>query len=377
MSLNIALAHHWMVSMRGGERVLEQICELYPNAPIYTLFSDPENLDKSITSHPIHSSVLNRIPGARTRHQTYLPLYPLASKLLKVSPATDVLISSDASVIKGISVPVHVKHICYCHSPPRYLWDMTDVYANDMTWMKRTIFRTLVPHLRKFDQSAACNVHHFIANSRFVADRIKLFYNRVAAVIHPPASVEHFDNCRPREDFYLIVAQLVPYKRVDLAVQAFNRSGHKLVVIGEGSQFKQLRAAAGNNVQLLGKQPFSVLKDHYERCKAFVFPGIEDFGITAVEAQAAGAPVIAVRSGGSLDTVLENQTGVFFDEQNVDSLIDAINRFEQNADQYSAEACRTNAMKFTNEVFRTRFAEFISQVTSQNDQDTYSPRQNI
>ena len=356
---NVCLAHHWLVGMRGGERVLEQICSVFPDAPIYTLFSDVSQLDDSIRKHRILPSVLNRIPGAKRLHQYMLPLYPFGVRSLRLPASCDLLVSTDASVVKGIFKSPSVPHICYCHSPPRYLWDMTDVYSDQMSWIKRVAFRLTVPWVRRFDEKAAARVDHFIANSQFVADRIRRFYGREATVIYPPVGVEQFDYRRPREDFYLVVAQLVPYKRVDLAVEAFTKLGKRLIVIGDGSERDGMEAKSGKNVQFLGRQPFHVLKDHYERCRAFLFPGIEDFGITALEAQAAGSPVIAIREGGSLETVVEGRTGVFFEKQTCDSLADAVTRFENDRSRFSATECRANAEKYTNEIFRTRFCQFL------------------
>lgn len=355
----VSLAHHWLVGMRGGERVLEQICKLFPEAPIFTLFEDSSRLDDSIRRHPIHASLLNRIPCASRWYQLMLPLYPLGARTLRVPASCGLLISTDASVVKGLSVPSGVRHVCYCHSPPRYLWDMADVYSQQMSLLKRVFFRLAVPFVRRFDKKAAARVDYFIANSHFVADRIRRFYGREATVINPPVSVDEFDHRREREDFYLVVAQLVPYKRVDLAVDAFSRLDKRLVIIGEGSELDTLKAKAGKNVEFLGRQPFRVLKDHYERCRAFLFPGIEDFGITALEAQAAGSPVIAIREGGALETVVEGRTGVFFDQQTADSLADAVRKFEHEFANFSAAECRLNAEKYTNEVFRTRLQQYL------------------
>jgi len=360
---SVALAHHWLLSMRGGEKVLEQLCQLFPDAPVYTLFCRPNELAESIRRHSLIPSFLNRIPGAASIHQQLLPLFPVATRCLSVSGDCELVISSDASVIKGLHVPENTTHVCYCHSPPRYAWDMMDVYEKGLSPIRRAVFRAVVPAIRRFDLQAASRVDHFIANSNFVADRIRRFYGRPSEVICPPAEVEMFEPARSREDFYLIVAQLVSYKRVDLAVDAFTRMGRKLVVIGEGSQMRHLRSLAGPTIQLLGKQPFAVVKEHFEKCRAFVFPGVEDFGITAVEAQAAGAPVIAIGMGGALETVVEGQTGVFFHEQTTESLIDAVQRFERTTREYGSELCRQNSRRFSNDRFRSEMMSFLSRVT--------------
>jgi glycosyltransferase involved in cell wall biosynthesis len=224
----------------------------------------------------------------------------------------------------------------------------------------RAMFKSLTPYIRQFDYAGAQRVTHFIANSRFVQQRIREHYGRESAVIHPPVSVSDFHWDRKAEDFYLVVSELVPYKRIDLAVDAFNRLGKKLVIIGAGSELAALQARAKSNITFLGRQPFSVLKDHYERCRAFIFPGIEDFGITPLEAQAAGRPVIAFGEGGALETVIAGVTGTFFDEQTANALADAVLVFEKNAAQFSPVACRENAERFSPQRFHAKVKQFLA-----------------
>lgn len=357
----ITLAHHWLVGMRGGEKVLEQFSHLFPQAPIYTLVADASRLSPRLAAHPIHCSWLQRIPGSSRQYKKMLPLFPAAVSSLKVSGYPRLLLSSDASVIKGVHHSPDIPHVCYCHSPPRYLWDLQEDYLKSSEtagMLGRLAFRAVIPYVRDFDQRAAGKVTEFIANSRFVQDRIKHCYKREATVIHPPVEVESFDWHHAPEDFYLIVSQLVPYKRIDLAVEAFTRMKKRLVIIGEGPEINNLQKIAGPEVRFLGAQPFAVLKEHYERCTAFIFPGIEDFGITPLEAQAAGRPVIAFGKGGALETVVDGRTGLFFPEQTVDSLCEAVHRFERAS--FDPRIMRIQAALFSPESFREKIWSFLS-----------------
>ena len=349
--------------MRGGELVLEQLSALFPDAPIHTLVAAPAKLSVTLQRHPIFTSFLQGVGGLRFYKQM-MPLFPLAVGAMRVSEGASFVLSSDAAVIKGIRVPESVPHVCYCHSPPRYLWDQQETYARQTSGLGgigRAVFRAVVPYVRAFDQRAAARVTHFIANSGFVAGRIQRFYGREATVIYPPVNVEAFRADRERENFLLIVSELTPYKRVDLAIEACNRLWRELVVIGDGPEMARLRAMAGPTVKLLGRQPFAVLKDHYERCAAFLYPQVEDFGITAVEAQAAGAPVLALREGGAMESVIDGETGLFFAEQTAESLVGAIARFDAGRTQFHPSASRRNAERFRPERFRAEVRDFLTE----------------
>ncbi len=360
--MNEALAHHWLIRMRGGEKVIEQFCLLFPEAPIHTLVADPANLSDTIRQHPILPSLLRVIPRSATHYKALLPLFPAAVRRMKVAPGTRLVLSSDASVVKGLTCPPGTPHICYCHSPPRYLFDMHETYARHTTGLGaigRLVFRCVTPYVRRFDLQAAQRVTHFIANSTFVQDRIRKFYHRDSVVIHPPVEVEAFDPTRTPEDFFLIVSELVSYKRIDIAIDAFNQLRKPLVILGDGSEMEALRRRAGPTIRFLGRQSFAVLKDHNERCRAVLYTQIEDFGITAVEAQAAGRPVIAFRRGGALESVIEGKTGMFFDEQTAASLADAVTRFESQT--FQPAECRANASRFQPEQFRARIKRHLAE----------------
>jgi len=357
-----ALAHHWLMSMRGGEKVLEQIGQILPGAPIYTLVANPEKLSPLLREHSIHTSWLQRLPGVVRHYKKLLPLFPGAVRSLKITGPVDFVVSSDASVIKGLTIPPGVPHICYCHSPPRYLWDRQKDYVGSTEMggvVGRAIFNRVVPYVREFDRQAAASITHFIANSEFVRQRIRDSYGRESEVIYPPVALDEFAVAQEKpEDFHLVVSQLVPYKRIDIAVEAFNQLRRRLIIIGDGSERARLEKMAGPTVTFLGSQPQSVLRDHYQRCRALVFPGVEDFGITPLEAQASGRPVVAYRMGGALETIRENITGLFFDAQTPESLAEAIQRLDGMT--IDRAECRRNAERFAPEQFRANFAAFLA-----------------
>jgi glycosyltransferase involved in cell wall biosynthesis len=360
----VALAHHWMNhGMRGGEKVLEQMCLLFPGAPIYALVANRETLSPVLRAHAIRTSRLQFLSKGTNFYKKLLPLFPWAVAALEVEGSPQVILSSDAGVIKGLSYPAGAVQVCYCHSPPRYLWDLQDVYSRSSEAggsVGRALLKRVTPYVREFDRKAAQRVDFFIANSSFVRTRIRDFYGRDSEVIHPPVAVDDFTpGDGPAEDFYLIVSQLVSYKRIDVAVNAFNKLKRRLIVIGDGPERRRLEKEANPNITFLGSQPFPVLQDHYRRCRAFVFPGIEDFGIAPLEAQASGRPVIAFRRGGILETVVEGETGVLFDRQEAEDLIEAVKVFEDKDGGWDPRLCRRQAEKFGPERFRSEYKSFL------------------
>ena len=360
---SVSLVHHWMEFFRGGEAVLEQFGLLFPQAPISVLVYDGKHLPRTLLSHPFRTTFLQKIPFLRRHFRKLLPFFPEIVRSLRTPAGTKFVLSSDASLVKGVGLPDDAIHVCYCHSPPRYLWGMEDAYLESSSHgnrLGRFLFSAALPRLRRFDRKKAQRVDRFIANSRCVQDRIRRCYGRDSVVIHPPVNIDRFDATRPRDDFFLIVSALVPYKRVDLVVDACSRLNRRLVVIGTGPEEADLKRRAAPCVEFLGWQPTGVVRDHFERCRAFLFPGIEDFGITPCEAQAAGAPVIALGEGGALETVREGVTGLFFQEQTVASVIDALQRFDASPG-FPPLQCRQNVEHLTPDRFRAEIQRFIEQ----------------
>jgi len=323
-----AIITDWLTQIGGAERVVLAIKELFPDAPIYTTVYNPDTVDKVFHSMDIRPSFIQKLPGARKSYQKYLPLMPTAVEQFDLNEF-DLVISSSSSVAKGVLTRAGSTHICYCHTPMRYAWDFYHEYLNgpDVGSLKRKLIPWLMNYIRMWDRLTADRVDYFIANSRTVALRIKKHYRREAVVIHPPVDTSFFTPADEDEDFFLVVSRLVPYKMVDLAVRACNELRAPLRIIGTGSELDRLRAIAGPTVKILGRLSEEDIRWHYARCRAFLFPGEEDFGITPLEAQAAGRPVIAYGRGGALETVIQDKTGVFFHEQTVESLVAAIHAF--------------------------------------------------
>ncbi|MDY0041856.1 MAG: glycosyltransferase [Desulforhabdus sp.] len=358
--MKVALLHYWLVKMRGGEKVLKEICTLFPAAPIFTHAYDPEGVDPVFHAHRVQCSFLGRMPLAKTCYTHYLPLMPLATRLLDVK-GYDLIISSESGPIKGIQKSSSTVHICYCHTPMRYIWDMYDDYFEHAGFAERMFMNTLKGYLRRTDLMSAESVDHFVANSEFVAERIQRIYGRSSTVIYPPVDIELFENttCREKEDYYLLAGHLTHYKRPDIAVKAFNRNGKKLVVVGIGEEWGRLRKIAGRNISFVGSVDDEELRRLYTGAKALIFPGIEDFGIVPVEAQACGTPVIAYKKGGALETVLADKTGLFFPEQTAESLCGAIEEFESKEGIFECYLLREHARRFSSHCFRERFAAFV------------------
>lgn len=363
--MRVALIHYWLVTSRGGEKVLEALCELFPQADIFTHVYVPEATPQVLRGHRVTTTFIDRLPGAARHYQKYLPLMPLALESLDLRDY-DLIISSESGPAKGVLAPPSAVHICYCHTPMRYVWDLYHDYRAEAGALTRLLMPPLCHYLRLWDTQSAGRVDHFVANSTTVAQRIQRLYRRPARIIHPPVEVDAFANTLPAEDFYLVAGQLVPYKRADLAVEAFNRlgnrlGGRRLVVIGAGPQLEALRKQAGPMVQVLGPQPFEVLRDHYARCRALIFPGEEDFGIVPVEAMASGRPVIALRKGGALDTVVEGLSGQFFDEPTAEALMEAVLRFEREESRFDPAAIAAHARRFDRGRFLREMRAFVDE----------------
>ena len=356
--LRVAIVHYWLVGIRGGEKVVEALCAMFPNADIFTLVCDETVLSDRLRKHRITTSFLQSIPGASRHYQKLLPIMPWALEGFDLRPY-DLVISSESGPAKGIVPRPDALHICYCHTPMRYLWDHYQTYRERAGPIGRAMMALTAPPLRAWDVTTAARVDSFVANSRHVADRVARYYRRDAEVIHPPVAVESFAPRTDIGDFFLCAGQLVSYKRIDLAVEAFTRMNKKLVVIGEGGEASALRKAAGPTVTFLGRQPDAVLREHLSRCRALVFPGEEDFGIVPVEAMAAGRPVIGYGRGGIGETVSSERFGVLFNEQTPESLIAAVDAFERRDAAFDPSALRLHAQAFDDATFRRRMSDKI------------------
>jgi len=369
--LKVAIVHDWLVTYAGAEKVLTEMLKVYPEADIFSLvdFFDDKDREK-IMGKKSQTTIIQNFPLAKKKYRNYLSFMPYAIEQLDLS-AYDLIISSSHAVAKGILTSPHQLHISYIHSPIRYAWDMQHQYlkeANLEKGLKSFFVRKMLKKIRDWDYRTANGVDYFISNSDFIGRRIWKVYRRESTTIYPPVDVNDFDYNQliEKEDFYLTASRMVPYKKIDLIVEAFSEMPNKkLIVIGTGPDFEKIKSKAAKNVVLMGYQSFEVLKEHMQKAKGFVFAAEEDFGITPVEAQACGTPVIAFGKGGSLETVRglhqENPTGVFFQEQTVNAVKEAINKFEDNIELLKAENCRKHALEFSPEQFKTNLKDFVNE----------------
>lgn len=365
--MRVAIVHEWLVDYSGSERVVEQILKIFPDADLFAQVEFlPPNLKHFIQNKSVQTSFIQNLPFAKKKYRTYLPLMPLAVEQFDLSEY-DLIISSAHAVSKGVLTGPDQLHISYVHSPMRYAWDLQHQYLRESgldKGVKGWLAKWMLHKIRIWDARTANGVDTFAANSKFIARRIRKVYGRGATVIYPPVDASAFTLREEKEDFYLTASRMVPYKKVDLIVETFSQMpGKKLVVIGDGPDFQKIRAKANQNITFLGFQPFENLRDHMQRARAFLFAAEEDFGIIPVEVQACGTPVIAYGKGGALETVRgldkENPTGLFFPEQTVSSIINAVNQFEQQSAKISPTVCRQNATRFSPERFRDEFSRFV------------------
>jgi glycosyltransferase involved in cell wall biosynthesis len=363
-AMRVALIHYWLVGMRGGEKVLESLCRIFPQADIYTHVLDREAVSAEILCHAIRTTFIGRLPLASRWYKKYLPLMPLALEQLDLR-GYDLVVSNESGPAKGVVTSQHCLHICYCHSPMRYLWDFYQDYLESSGALTALAFRFFAHRLRLWDCASAARVDHFIANSHNVADRIRKCYRREAEVIHPP--VDHARFCPDAGSLlpaapdapYVLLGQLVDYKRADLAVRAFNESGRRLDVIGDGSQRSKLKAEARGNIAFHGRLNDEETARLLGKARGLIFPGEEDFGIVPLEAMSAGRPVVAYGRGGALETVKDGVTGLFFAKQTPQSLNAAVERLEENYAAFSPEAISRHAAAFDIATFEHKIREYI------------------
>jgi len=363
--MKVAIIHDWLTGMRGGERCLEVFCELFPQAHLYTLVYIPGSVSPPIEQMPIRTSFIQNLPFSRRGYRKYLPLFPMAVERFNLK-GYDLILSCSHCVAKGIIPPPDALHISYVLTPMRYAWDMYGEYFREN---KNRMVPLFMHYLRMWDVTSSQRVDHFICVSKHVENRIKKFYRREAEVIQPPVDTKRFRLHDKKEDYFLIVSSFVPYKRVDLAVETFNCLGFPLKIIGSGPEEKRLRSKARSNVEFLGWLPDEAVVDWYSRCRALIFPGEEDFGIVPLEAMACGKPVIAYGRGGALETIIPYDqeikpkrgipTGLFFQEQNVNSLIDALKRFGQIEPEFDPVSIRDHVLQWDREIFKEKIKKSI------------------
>lgn len=369
-SLRVAIVHYWFVGNGGGERVVEALAEMFPQADLFCLFAEQETMTPRLRRHRLTTSFLQRIPGGRRWYKQLLPLHPLAIEQFDLSKY-DLILSSESGPAKGVLSSPEACHICYCHSPMRYLWDLYSPYRRAMRPLAGIAFALTAHYLRMWDLASAGRVDHFVANSYNVAARIRKHYRRDATVVYPPVDLSSGYLADRVEEYYLVVSRLTEYKRVDLAIEACNQLNRPLRIVGDGDQYKYLRRLAGPSIKFLGRLDDEALCENYAHCRALLFPGEEDFGIVPVEAHSFGRPVIAFGRGGVLETVrglmtgdrlnVEGATGVLFSEQTSDSLVRAIEFFESVESRFSPSFIRHSAAQFDASRFKSEMRDLISQ----------------
>lgn len=364
---NVGIVTDWLVTYAGAERVVKEFIDLYPTAELYSVIDFlNDEARKQLNNKQAKTTFIQNLPFSKTNYQKYLPLMPLAIEQLDVT-SHDVILSSSHAVAKGVLTGPDQLHLSYVHSPIRYAWDLQHQYLRESflnKGIKGTLAKILLHKMRIWDYRTANGVDHFIANSKFIARRIKKVYGRDADVIYPPVDVERFTLNENKENYYFTASRLVPYKRIDLIVEAFSHMpDKKLLVIGDGSEMNKIKSKASKNIEILGYQPNSVMQEHMKNAKAFVFAAEEDFGITPVEAQACGTPVIAYGKGGALETVRplgqNSATGLFFGKQDVTSIVEAVNKFEISISELQPADCRSNALKFSAQRFKDEMGRYI------------------
>jgi glycosyltransferase involved in cell wall biosynthesis len=355
--VKLAIVHDYLNQYGGAERVLEKLHELFPEAPVYTSIYDPLTMPDDYRRWDIRTSFMQRFPGVMRHHQTFLPFYPLAFESFDLSEY-DLVISNSSAWCKGVHTPPSTLHLCYCLTPMRWVWNYREYVQRERFGRPiRMALPLMMNWLRLWDRVTADTVDQFATISRTVAARVGKYYRRDSTVIHPPVDTASFHTSEDHDDYFLVVSRLIPYKRIDLVVDAFNRLGLPLVIIGDGRDRPALQARAGDNIRFLGKVSDEEARRLYARCRAFLFPGEEDFGITPVEAQASGRPVIAYAGGGALDTVVDGVTGKLFYPQTVEALVDAVTSF--NDADYDPAAIRRNAERFDTACFKRELLRWV------------------
>ncbi len=360
--MKVALIHDHLAQDGGAEKVLKILADMFPTAPIYTLLYEKKNADKYFKNRHIETSVIQKLPGGVKHYQWYMPFMPMAVEFFDLREY-DLVISDTSSFAKGVITPPDTLHICYCHTPTRYLWDYTHQYINELRYNKylKKIISLVLNYVRMWDKQAADRVDKYIANSKIVQARIKKYYRRDSTVIYPPVETEKFYISGKLGEYFLIGGRLAPYKRVDIVIEAFKKLGLKLKIFGDGVDMKRLKKIAGKskNIEFVGRVDDKIKGELYSQCQAFINPQEEDFGITVVEAMASGRPIIAFRKGGALETVIEGKTGIFFDKQTPEAIVEAVKNF--NSNNWKPEEIREHALRFGIARFKREIKGFIEE----------------
>lgn len=363
--MRVAVVHYWLVGMRGGERVLERILSLFPQADVFTHVYDPDAVSQTIRQRNVQTTFINRLPGAKKHYQKYLSLMPMALEELNLAQY-DLIISSESGPAKGVIAGPDATHVCYCHSPMRYLWDQYGAYKSMTGRMTRMAMPMMFHRLRTWDVASAARIDRIAANSRFVARRIRKSWGREADVVHPSVDVDEFAPASEVSDRFLWLSQMTTYKRPDIALEAFNRLGLPALMVGDGEMFDKIAKQAGPSVEVKRRLSFAELKQAYATSRALVFTPEEDFGMVPVEVNASGRPVIAYGKGGARDSIVPDETGLFFPEQSVDSLVDALERFEGWETDFDPAQAIANAQRFRPEEFDRKFLATIGKALKAN-----------
>ena len=358
--MRIALVHDYFTQLGGAEKVAEELYQVLPHAELFATVALRDKMPRALQDVPVQTSWMQHLPKLSTLYRLYFPLYPMAVSSLDLSPY-DLVVSSSSGYVKGVRANLNAIHVCYCHTPMRWAWSFDSYSAREsFHGGLRMVLSTLVRGLRMWDEGAARQPDHFIANSKAVAARIERAYGRYAEVIVPPIDVDRFKLSCEQDDYYVVLARLVPYKRIDLAVSAFTQMRKRLIVIGTGSAMERLKSHAGPTIEFVGRASDEDVEKYLAKCRALIFPGEEDFGMAPLEVAAAGRPTIAFQAGGALETIIDGETGVFFDKQTTDAVIEAVRRFELQS--WSAERIRRHAEGFSREIFQERFTTFLRRI---------------
>lgn len=366
--MKLALIHEYLIRFGGAEQVLKSFTNIFPESPIYTMLYDKQGMKGYFNDKEIRSSFLQSFPGfIKKRHKYLLPFLPTAPETFDLRDF-DIVLSSSSAFAKGVITKPKTVHICYCHAPMLFAHDYYNTYIADQNRLLpvRVVAKLLIHYIRMWDYVSSDRVDHFIANSKITQERIKKIYKRDSVVIYPPVDIGNITAQKDNKGYFLIVSQLTPYKRIDLAIQAFNKLGLPLIIIGQGAQRKELEKIAKSNIKFLGFLPADKIYTYYQNARAFIFPGQDDFGITAIEAMAAGKPVLAYRAGGTTETIIEGVTGEFFDELNPELLSDGIRRLSANEKKYDYQIIRKHSEQFSRPRFEKEIKEFIDEVVSNN-----------